>query len=51
MNTNQNIGGQMDSSPNQNMGERQTNNNNPVKKMPNPSNYKIVKCKNFEMGN
>jgi hypothetical protein len=31
------------------MGDRQ-NLSDQVKKMPNPSNYKIVKCKNFEMG-
>lgn len=24
--------------------------NNPTKKLPNPANYKIVKCKNFERG-
>lgn len=35
-----------------NMTEKNNNNNfmNPTKKMPNPSNYKIVKCKNYEMG-
>ncbi len=27
------------------------NNNNFVKKLPNPANYKIVKCKGFERGN
>lgn len=26
------------------------NNNNNNKKLPNPSNFKIVKCKNFERG-
>lgn len=44
MNTNPNMG-----QFNLNMGDKQ-NVSNPVKKMPNPSNYKIVKCKNYEMG-
>ena len=49
MNTNPNMG-QMNPNAN-NMGGDRQNFTNPVKKMPNPSNYKIVKCKNFEMGN
>lgn len=28
-----------------------SNNNNNMKKLPNPANYKIVKCKSFERGN
>ena len=35
---------------NPNSGDR-SDSGNPVKKMPNPSNYKIVKCKNFDQGN
>ena len=27
------------------------NDNNGAKKLPNPANFKIVKCKNFERGN
>jgi hypothetical protein len=33
---------------NQNMGEFRPN--NPNKKIPNPANFKIVKCKNYERG-
>jgi F420-0:gamma-glutamyl ligase len=33
-----------------NMGIDRSNMPNQVKKMPNPSNFKIVKCKNFEAG-
>lgn len=28
-----------------------SNSSNNLKKLPNPANYKIVKCKNFERGN
>ena len=46
MNTPSQMGLQM---PGQGMNMNMTT--NPVKKMPNPSNYKIVKCKNYESGN
>jgi len=35
---------------NMNLGQ-DMNLNNGAKKLPNPSNFKIVKCKNFERGN
>lgn len=34
---------------NPNMSEK-SNMPNPIKKMPNPANFKIVKCKNYEAG-
>ena len=41
----------------QNFSNNNNNNNNSqqveqnaIKKLPNPQNYKIVKCKNFDMG-
>jgi hypothetical protein len=42
---NQNMGG------GENMGGDRSNMPNPIKKMPNPANFKIVKCKNFDAGN
>ncbi len=41
----------MYTSPNTGMMSDKVMGGNPVKKMPNPSNYKIVKCKNYEAGN
>ena len=41
---NQNMGGE-------NMGGDRSNMPNPIKKMPNPANFKIVKCKNYDAGN
>ena len=41
--------GFMNSSPN--MGGDRSNMPNPIKKMPNPANFKIVKCKNYDAGN
>ena len=46
MNMNSNMGGGYRPK----MGGDRQNLSDQVKKMPNPSNYKIVKCKNFEMG-
>ena len=42
---NQNMGG------GENMGGDRDNMPNPIKKMPNPANFKIVKCKNYDAGN
>ena len=43
--------GQGQGSPmNPNFGGDRSNMPNPIKKMPNPANFKIVKCKNFDAG-
>ena len=41
----------MGASPQMNMNMDRQNMPNPIKKMPNPANFKIVKCKNYDAGN